>query len=67
MTNDTIMTDTNLEMTKDIHPIATSFHSKLAHIRGIDIPRYANTKFSEINPAVSIKNSIVILPHGLNE
>jgi hypothetical protein len=31
-------------------------------VNGIEIPRYANTKFSVVKPIVSTRYSIVILP-----
>ena len=53
-------TDMNLDVISEKHPTSTSLKFKWLIIIGIEIPRYANTKFSQIYPAASIKCSIVI-------
>jgi len=64
---DITSTDTALVTNYAAQPINTKGHCRFTIIKGIEMPRYANTKFSEINPAVSTKNSTVIFPQALRE
>lgn len=47
--------------------IAIKYGVTYVIISGTEIPRYANTKFSQMYPKVSTRYSIQILPQGLKE
>lgn len=65
--HDIVITEIALDPTKATQPTITSLKLRWSSIIGIDIPRYANTKFSHIYPDASIKCSMVIWPIGLRE
>lgn len=64
---DTINTESALDVSSATVPTTTSLKLRCEIIIGKEMPRYANTKFSQMYPAVSIRYSIVICPHGLSE